>query len=187
MRLLTAPRAGLAAATCAVAGLTGCATGGSTPAAANSAQASAAAASTGHPGPGAGAASATARADGRCQSLVVPASVKAAITQMYGAQSVPPLVHIAPVPGTFYYGRCGSVFYAAARFEPTHGATEQENIAMQDDGAEMQYFSRAAAGGWRQIAAHMATRAPRGCSVIRQIPAQLTQLWDDCRAGELPW
>jgi hypothetical protein len=117
--------------------------------------------------------------------LVVPASVKAAITRVYGARSVPRLVHIAPVPGTFYYGRCGSVYYAATRFEPTHGATEKEDIAMQDDGAQMQYFSRAAAGGWRHIA--HGDEAPRGCSVIRQIPAQLAQLWDDCRAGELPW
>lgn len=129
--------------------------------------------------------SATTRAD-QCQSLVVPASVKAAVTQVYGPRSFPWLVHIAPVPGTFYYGRCGSVYYAATRFEPTRGATEKEDIAMQDDGAAMQYFSRAAAEGWRQIAAH-GDEAPRGCSAIRQIPAQLAQLWDDCRAGELSW
>jgi hypothetical protein len=118
---------------------------------------------------------------------VVPDGVKATVTGAYGSQSVPRLVHIAPVPGTFYYGRCGSVYYAAARFEPTHGVTEKEGIAMQDEGAEMQYFSSAAAGSWRHIAAHMATRAPRGCSVIRQIPAQLARHWDNCRAGEIPW
>ncbi len=118
-----------------------------------------------------------------CTSLVVSASIKAAVTRAYGMQSRPKLVHIAPVRGSFYFGKCGGTFYAATRFEPTADATLTEQVALQDEGAAMKYFSETGSS-WRYIASDGVPASPRGCAAIHRIPARLAQLWDDCRAGE---
>lgn len=115
-------------------------------------------------------------------------AVKTAVTRAYGRMAAPPLVHIAPVEGTFYYGKCGEMFYAAARFEPTAGATTAEQVALQDEGAAMKYFT-GTNSRWRYAASdivpHSQAIARGGCASIHQIPAALSRLWDGCRAGEL--
>jgi len=126
------------------------------------------------------AAAAGASSDG-CTDLAVTSAVKAAVTAVYGTiPGQPHLVHIAPQPGGFYYGRCGSTEYAATAFMPTAGATEDEQVAMQDEGAVTKYFTRPAGGSWRYVTSDGFPAAPGGCSAITQIPAALARLWDDC-------
>ncbi|MEU0073084.1 hypothetical protein ABZ027_26565 [Streptomyces sp. NPDC006332] len=118
-----------------------------------------------------------------CRSLVVPQEVKDAVTSAY-RRSQPGLVHIAPVKGTFYYGECDGVLYAGTAFTPTAGATENELVQVQDEGAAEKYFSKAGAkgGAWTFVASDGFPRDPRGCAAIPQIPAQLAALWGDCLA-----
>ena len=116
-----------------------------------------------------------------CSSLVVPKEVKAAVTQAY-RRSQPGLVHITPVKGTFYYGRCGGVLYAGAAFTATSGATENELVQLQDEGAAEKYFTKAQAGAWTYAASDGFPRSPRGCAAIAAIPARLSALWGDCLA-----
>ncbi|MFF0163306.1 hypothetical protein ACFYRY_38115 [Streptomyces sp. NPDC005263] len=118
-----------------------------------------------------------------CRSLVVPQEVKDAVTLAY-RRSQPGLVHIAPVKGTFYYGVCDGVLYAGTAFTPTAGATENELVQVQDEGAAEKYFSKAEAkgGAWTFVASDGFPRDPRGCAAIPEIPAQLAALWGDCLA-----
>ncbi|MCQ4081219.1 hypothetical protein NGB36_11560 [Streptomyces sp. RB6PN25] len=117
---------------------------------------------------------------GSCTSLAVPDSVKQAVTSAYGHQAQPNLVHITPVKGTFYYGRCGQVLYAATRFTLTSGATYAEQVALQDDGAAMKYFSAPMHGSWTFVNSDGFPAGSRGCAAIPQIPSQLAALWGDC-------
>lgn len=91
-------------------------------------------------------------------------------------------MHIRPRTGTFYYGKCDGTTYTAAMFVPTAGATYTEQVASQDDGAAMKYFSRSGNGSWALIASDGLPRDPRGCAAIPQIPAPLAALWADCLA-----
>ncbi|MEU6321959.1 hypothetical protein [Streptomyces sp. NPDC047009] len=117
-----------------------------------------------------------------CRSITVSPTTKAEVTAAYGRQSRPQLVHIRPRTGTFYYGSCDGTTYAAAMFVPTAGATYAEQVASQDDGAAMKYFSRSGNGSWTLIAGDGLPRDPRGCAAIPQIPAPLAALWAHCLA-----
>ncbi|MEU8575222.1 hypothetical protein [Streptomyces asoensis] len=114
-----------------------------------------------------------------CRSLVVPQTVKDAVTLAY-RRSQPGLVHIAPVKGTFYYGRCGGVRYAATSFTPTAGAAESELVQLQDEGGAEKYFTEAGDGAWTFVATDGFPRDPRGCAAVSEIPAPLAALWGDC-------
>ncbi|MGX1480732.1 UNVERIFIED_CONTAM: hypothetical protein RKD50_009540 [Streptomyces canus] len=116
-----------------------------------------------------------------CRSLVVPQSVKDAVTQAY-QRSQPELVHIAPVRGTFYYGECDGVFYAGTSFTPTADATENELVQLQDEGGAEKYFTKAKGSAWTFVAGDGFPRDPRGCAAIHEIPARLAALWSDCLA-----
>jgi hypothetical protein len=134
-----------------------------------------------HSGTAAPSASATAQAGGAgCRSLVATAAVKQAVTTAYGHQAQPPLVHIQPEKGSFFYGECGGTYYAATPFQPGPGATLAEQVALQDDGAAMKYLSAGSAGTWRYVASDGLPADPRGCAAIPRIPAQLAALWNDC-------
>ncbi|MEU9480441.1 hypothetical protein [Streptomyces sp. NPDC048191] len=119
---------------------------------------------------------------GGCRSLLASSTVKASVTAAYRGQFHPPLTHIAPVKGTFYYGSCDGVLYAGTRFHLTAGSTEAEQVALQDDGAAMKYFVDHAGAGWRYVASDSLPAGPRGCAAITQIPAPLAALWNDCRS-----
>ncbi|MFE1922119.1 hypothetical protein ACFW91_06050 [Streptomyces asoensis] len=116
-----------------------------------------------------------------CRSLVVPQTVKDAVTLAY-RRSQPGLVHLAPVKGTFYYGRCGGVGYAASSFTPTAGAAESELVQLQDEGGAEKYFTEGADGTWTFVATDGFPRDPRGCAAVPEIPAPLAALWGDCLA-----
>lgn len=117
---------------------------------------------------------------GSCRSLVVPQSVKDAVTQAY-RRSQPGLTHIAPAKGSFYYGSCGDTAYAATRFDPTAGATLGEQVQLQDEGGQEKYFTKAADGRWTYVATDGFPRDPHGCGAIPQIPSDLARLWADCK------
>jgi hypothetical protein len=122
---------------------------------------------------------AAAQAGGSCQNLVATAQVKAAVTSTYGQSgtgSGAQLIHIAPAPGVFFYGECGTTAYAATRFVPTAGATLNEQVALQDDGAMMKYFSEWSGGSWSLVASQ-AFPGTQGCGAITQIPSALASLW----------
>jgi hypothetical protein len=117
--------------------------------------------------------------DRTCQSLVVPAEVKEAVTDAY-RRSQPGLVHITPVKGSFYYGRCASTYYAASSFTPTPAANEGEQVQLQDYGAAEKYFTKARNGPWTYVNSDGLPRSTRGCAAIPQIPRALTASWADC-------
>ena len=119
---------------------------------------------------------------GDCRSLPASSTVKADVTAAYGKQAQPPLAHIAPVKGTFYYGSCDGVRYAGTRFQLTPGSTAAEQVALQDEGAAMKYFVDRPGTGWRYTAGDGFPADPRGCAAIPQIPARLAALWNDCRS-----
>ncbi|WP_152628153.1 hypothetical protein [Streptacidiphilus neutrinimicus] len=123
------------------------------------------------------AASVVAASGSPCRDLVVTAAVKAEVTRTYAAQNK--LVHIGPVPGSFLYGACGGVTYAASPFEPTAGATLQEQVASQDEGSVPKYFSLGAAGAWSYLGS-AGFPATGGC--IGAIPRALAAVWGDCRS-----
>ncbi|MEU0412314.1 hypothetical protein ABZ307_31445 [Streptomyces griseorubiginosus] len=125
-------------------------------------------------------AGAPARADG-CRSLPVSPTVKADVTTAYGDQAQPPLRHITPVKGTFYYGSCGKTFYAATRFQLTPGSTEAEQVALQDDGSVMKYFIDRPGTAWTFLAGDTFPASPSGCAAVPEIPSHLSTLWNDCR------
>jgi hypothetical protein len=114
-----------------------------------------------------------------CTSLVVPQSEKDAVTAAY-RRTQHDLVHIQPKPGGFYYGRCGTTYYAATSFDPTAGATLQEQVQLQDDGAAVKYFTKSPGGQWTFLASDGFPRDPRGCAAIKQIPSALAADWADC-------
>ena len=116
-----------------------------------------------------------------CRSLVASPAVKANVTAAYRRQAQPPLTHIAPVKGTFYYGSCDGVFYAGTRFHLTPGSTYAEQVALQDDGAAMKYFVDRPGAGWRYVASGSFPAGPGGCAAIAQVPARLAAVWNDCR------
>jgi hypothetical protein len=117
--------------------------------------------------------------DKTCQSLVVPAEVKEAVTDAY-RRSQPGLVHITPVKGTFYYGRCAGTYYAGSSFTPAPGAGEDELVQLQDYGAAEKYFTKARNGTWTYVNSDGLPRSTRGCAAIPQIPHALAASWGDC-------
>jgi hypothetical protein len=104
--------------------------------------------------------------------------VKAEVTRMY-RHDVTHFQHIEPVPHTFFYGQCGTVRYAATRFQPFAGATQAELVGMQDEGSVTKYF-RDSGGGWVYIASDGLPAGPHGCGDIPAIPDALATAWGNC-------
>lgn len=116
--------------------------------------------------------------DATCRSRAVPAATKGAVTDAFRANAG--LTHVAPAPGTFYYGTCGTTAYAASRFQPTSGATLGEQVQLQDEGSAMKYFRLAQGGTWRLVASDGFPRDARGCAAVAQIPKAMAAAWSDC-------
>ncbi|SEL28866.1 hypothetical protein [Streptacidiphilus jiangxiensis] len=114
-----------------------------------------------------------------CRSLPASSAVRTAVLDAYERASRPHPTHITP-KGVFYYGVCDGTAFAATRFIPTSGATQQELVASQDEGAATKYFSKAPGQGWGYDASDGAPRNPRGCAAVSQIPRQLAAAWADC-------
>ncbi|MFD9003731.1 hypothetical protein ACFV0T_22655 [Streptomyces sp. NPDC059582] len=87
--------------------------------------------------------------------------------------------HIEPVPHGFFYGQCGTVRYAATRFQPVDGATDEELVGMQDEGSATKYF-RNSGGGWVYVGSDGFPAGPHGCGDIPAIPDALAAAWKDC-------
>lgn len=88
------------------------------------------------------------------------------------------------VPGSVYYGVCGSTSYAVARFQPSPTATPEQANSFQDEGAAPHYFMEASGESWKLVTdganfpQHM-----RDCSTFTQLPEALRTLWQDCPNG----
>ncbi|MFB7288145.1 hypothetical protein [Actinacidiphila glaucinigra] len=115
-----------------------------------------------------------------CRNLAAGGEAKAAVTRAY-QRGFPRLVHIAPAPGRFFYGQCGTVRYAAAQFQPTQGATEGELVNLQDEGSAMKYFRASSGGDWSYVATDGFPASEGGCRAIAQIPRALATAWRNCR------
>ncbi|MET8097584.1 hypothetical protein ABZV29_14065 [Streptomyces sp. NPDC005236] len=113
-----------------------------------------------------------------CRNLTAGDAVKAEVTQAY-RHDVTRFEHIGPVPHVFFYGRCGTVRYAATRFQPLAGATQAELVGMQDEGSVTKYF-RDSGGGWAYIASDGLPAGPHGCGDIPAIPHALSTAWGNC-------
>ncbi|MEV6317094.1 hypothetical protein [Streptomyces sp. NPDC051776] len=114
-----------------------------------------------------------------CRKLVATAEVKEAVTDAY-RKAFPVFQHIKPTPGAFYYGECGNQF-AGTTFELTPGHSEKEGVNMQDEGATMKYFT-IQDGEWMFIASG-AEELAKGCTAVKEIPAELAKVWNDCPVG----
>ena len=183
--LLTAAAGALALGACSTSGGSTAPTA-SAPSAASAAVSAAASvaastvpsASPSTPVPAAAAPAPTASASAAgCQNLAAGPALKASVTEAHRAWAH--LVHIQPVPGGFYYGRCGSVEYAGTQFQPAPNATYNDQVALQDDGGTMMYYARSAGGGWRHVASS-GIEPWLGCTKLRAIPHALAVLWHDC-------
>ncbi|MFG3092997.1 hypothetical protein [Streptomyces antibioticus] len=117
-----------------------------------------------------------------CRNLTAGSQVKAAVTEAY-RRSFPRFVHIGPDSGTFFYGQCGGVRYAATRFHATPGATHDELVNMQDEGSVTKYFRSTSAGGWTYLTSDGFPHGPQGCGDVAQIPEALSALWGNCSVG----
>ncbi|MFF7674068.1 hypothetical protein [Actinacidiphila glaucinigra] len=115
-----------------------------------------------------------------CRNLAAGGEVKAAVTRAY-QRGFPRLVHIAPAPGRFFYGQCGTVRYAAAQFQPTQGANEGELVSLQDEGSAMKYFRASSGSDWSYVATDGFPASEGGCRAIPQIPRALAAAWRNCR------
>ncbi|MFJ3640698.1 hypothetical protein ACIPRD_13175 [Streptomyces sp. NPDC090108] len=118
-----------------------------------------------------------------CRSLLASSATKATVTAAYRGQSRPPVTHIAPVKGTFFYGSCDGVRYAGIRFRLTAGSTEAERVTLQDEGAGMKYFVARPGAGWRYVASDGFPAPTHGCADVSQIPDRLAALWNDCHSA----
>ncbi|MGW1617200.1 hypothetical protein ACWCQZ_49340 [Streptomyces sp. NPDC002285] len=117
-----------------------------------------------------------------CRSLVAAPAIKDAVTGAYQSETQDvPFLHIKPAPGTFFYGQCGTTRYVGTRFELTKGYTEKEAVNMQDEGGAMKYFSIVPGGPWSLIASGD-PELSKGCSSVKEIPAELARVWGDCPA-----
>jgi hypothetical protein len=87
------------------------------------------------------------------------------------------------VPGSIYYGTCGTTAYAVARFGPAPGATIQEQIAFQDAGSVAHYFVRPGEGHWTLAGTAPFPSAMASCAGFTQLPAALRAIWRDCPQG----
>jgi hypothetical protein len=87
------------------------------------------------------------------------------------------------VPGSIYYGTCGTTAYAVARFGPAPGSTIQEQIAFQDAGSVAHYFVRSAEGHWTLAGTAPFPSATPSCATFTQLPAALRAIWRDCPQG----
>ncbi|MFJ8988962.1 hypothetical protein ACIRQH_01050 [Streptomyces sp. NPDC102279] len=112
-----------------------------------------------------------------CRNLTATAEVKATVTRAYRRRVH--FAHIEPVPHGFFYGQCGTVRYAATRFQPVDGATYQELVGMQDEGSATKYL-RNSGDGWAYVASDGFPAGPHGCGDIPAIPDTLAGAWKDC-------
>ncbi|MFG2305432.1 hypothetical protein [Actinacidiphila glaucinigra] len=115
-----------------------------------------------------------------CRNLAAGGEVKGAVTRAY-QRGFPRFAHIAPAPGRFFYGQCGTVRYAAAQFQPTQGATEGELVGLQDEGSAMKYFRASSGSDWSYVATDGFPASEGGCRAIAQIPRALATAWRNCR------
>lgn len=115
----------------------------------------------------------TAPATPRCVNAAVTVAVRTALVEANrqpGGQAV---------PGHTYYGTCGPVAYAVARFEPAPHATLAEQVSFQDDGSDTRFFMRQAGSAWMVVGRRQYDLAPT-CATFTQLPSALKTLWQNC-------
>jgi hypothetical protein len=110
---------------------------------------------------------------GAAQNLTATAAVKSALTAAFLAHSgLPPAEVAGTAPNSVYYGYVPSTstYWAIAAFVPTANASQNTQIAMQDDGC-CGIFTMTAGGSWKYVNGYL------GAPCNGQVPAALVQLW----------
>jgi hypothetical protein len=115
---------------------------------------------------------------------VASASVKSALQAAYVAHNGLPANEIAgTAPNSVYYAYDPSTktYWAIAAFVPTKNASDNTEVAMQDEGC-CGVFTMPAGGAWTYMAGYLGVPCPG------QIPATMQALWrlgtpPDCAGG----
>ena len=111
-----------------------------------------------------------------CRNLGATAAAKAVVITTYQSR-FPYLTHIETVPGSFYLGVCGGTEYALTQFRSTPGASEQQLVAMQDEGSARKVFEMTGGAGWRYVSSDTFPGTP-GC--VAPVPTLLAKAWGNC-------
>jgi len=128
------------------------------------------------------AASATTTTSGAAQNLAATAAVKSSLTAAYVAHNGLPANEVAgTAPGSVYYAfePSTNTYWAIASFVPTSGASQQTQVAMQDDGC-CGVFTQPSGGSWKFQASFLGEPCPG------QVPADLETLWHLTYPGDCP-
>ena len=111
-----------------------------------------------------------------CRNLGATAAAKAVVITAYQSR-FPYLTRIETVPGSFYLGVCGGTEYALTQFRSTPGASEQQLVAMQDEGSARKVFAMTGGTGWRYVSSDTFPGTP-GC--VAPVPTLLAKAWGNC-------
>lgn len=115
----------------------------------------------------------SAAASAAVQNLVATAAIKSALTAAYVAHNGLPAAEVAgTAPNSVYYAYLPSTstYWAIANFLPTATASQNTDVAMQDDGC-CGIFTMTSGGSWTYAAGFL------GGPCTGQIPAALEELW----------
>jgi hypothetical protein len=114
------------------------------------------------------------------QNLAATAAIKSALTAAYVAHSGLPAAEVAgTAPNSVYYAYVPSTstYWAIAGFVPAANASQNTQVAMQDDGC-CGIFNMTAGGAWTFVGGYL------GAPCTGQIPASLEQLWNLTPPGD---
>ena len=84
------------------------------------------------------------------------------------------------VPGSVYYGTCGTTGYAVARFRPSQTATPQEQVSFQDAGSVARYFVLVPGEPWMLAGSQSFPPRAEGCTTFSRLPSALRTAWRNC-------
>lgn len=115
----------------------------------------------------------TTGAGGPAQNLTATAAVKSSLTAAYVAHSGLPADEVqGTAPGSVYYAYLPSTqtYWAIASFVPSSTASQQTQVAMQDDGC-CGIFTMTSGGSWTFQSGFL------GTPCAGQVPAEIFSLW----------
>lgn len=163
--------------------LSGCSSGSPTTASTTTSTSTSAAAGGGSTTTGVGSAgsSTTSTTSGAPQNLVATAALKSALTAAFVAHRGLPAAEVAgTAPNSVFYGFVPSTntYWAIAGFVPSANASNNTQVAMQDEGCCGIFTSGTAGGPWMYVAGYL------GSPCGGQILAALEQLWNLTPPGD---
>jgi hypothetical protein len=111
-----------------------------------------------------------------CSNGIVTDTIRAELVEANG------LPGGVAVPGTTYFGVCGTTSYAVSLFHAGPDATFDQRVSFQDEGSAPRFFLKEGAGAWTLVGTQ-SYELPPSCATFAQLPAALKTLWQDCPLG----